>query len=54
MEVYEAELKQLGKEIEVLWFDAGHGVGNTEQSIGFTEQILTFLASALLQPSAVD
>ncbi|WP_395145565.1 prolyl oligopeptidase family serine peptidase [Armatimonas sp.] len=54
MEVYEAHLKELGKQIEVLWFDAGHGVGNTEQSIAFTEQILTFLASALLQPSPVD
>ena len=54
MEVYEAHLKELGKPIEVLWFDAGHGVGNTEQSIGFTEHILTFLTSALLQTSAVD
>lgn len=54
MEVYEVHLKELGKDIEVLWFDAGHGVGSTEQSIGFTERILTFLASALLQEQAVD
>ena len=46
MEVYEAELKAQGKQIEVLWFDAGHGVGNTDQAIGFMEQTLEFLASA--------
>lgn len=45
MEVYEAQLQALSKQIEVLWFDAGHGVGNTEQSIGFTEHILGFLRS---------
>jgi dipeptidyl aminopeptidase/acylaminoacyl peptidase len=46
MEVYEAELKALGKPIEVLWFDAGHGVGSTEQAIGFMEQTLAFLKAA--------
>ncbi len=46
MEVYEAHLKALGKEIEVLWFDAGHGVGNTEQAIGFMEHTLAFLKKA--------
>jgi dienelactone hydrolase len=47
MEVYEAHLKELGKDIEVLWFDAGHGVGNTEQAIGFMEHTLAFLKTAV-------
>ena len=47
LEVYEAQLKTLGKEIEVLWFDAGHGVGNTEQAIGFMEHTLAFLKKAV-------
>jgi dipeptidyl aminopeptidase/acylaminoacyl peptidase len=51
MELYEAQLKELGKEIEVLWFDAGHGVGNIEQAIGFTERTLDFLARALSSDS---
>ncbi|WP_309709015.1 prolyl oligopeptidase family serine peptidase [Armatimonas sp.] len=47
MEVYEAQLKELGKNIEVLWFDAGHGVGNTEQAIVYMERILAFLKTAV-------
>ncbi len=33
MQVYEEKLKQLGKQIEVHWFDAGHGSYQNEQNI---------------------
>lgn len=46
MEVYEAQLKALGKPIEVLWFDAGHGVGSTEQAIAYMERSLEFLTES--------
>ena len=48
MEQYEAKMKALGKEIEVEWFDAGHGRLPTEQMIGFQQRMLDF-ASHILQ-----
>jgi dipeptidyl aminopeptidase/acylaminoacyl peptidase len=33
MEMYEARLRALGKQIEVEWFDSGHGSLDTEQNI---------------------
>ena len=33
MEMYEARLRSLGKQIEVEWFDSGHGSLDTEQNI---------------------
>ena len=42
MEVYEAKMRELGKSIEVAWFDAGHGSGDREQVIGWYDKMLTF------------
>ncbi len=42
MEVYEAKMHELGKDIEVIWFDAGHGSGDREQVIGWYDRMLAF------------
>jgi dipeptidyl aminopeptidase/acylaminoacyl peptidase len=42
MRVYEARLKELGKPIEVHWFDAGHGSLETEEAIRQQEMMLRF------------
>ena len=42
MEVYEARMRELGKDIEVIWFDAGHGSGDREQVIGWQTRMLAF------------
>ena len=44
IEMYEQKLKQLGKQIEVHWFDAGHagGFAQTEQAILHHELMLRF------------
>ena len=42
MEVYEAKMRELGKDIEVVWFDAGHGSGDPKQIIGWYEKMLAF------------
>ncbi len=42
MEVYEQKMKSLGKDIEVIWFDAGHGTGATGEAIVHMEQMLAF------------
>jgi len=42
MEMYEARLRSLGKQIEVEWFDAGHGSMDTEQNIAHQELKLRF------------
>ena len=42
MRVYEARLKELGKSIEVHWFDAGHGSLDTEEQIDQQEKMLRF------------
>ena len=42
MEVYEAKMRDLRKDIEVLWFDAGHGSGDREQVIGWYDRMLAF------------
>ena len=42
MEVYEAKMRALGKDIEVIWFDAGHGSGDREQVIGWYDRMLAF------------
>lgn len=47
LEAYEAKMRELGKEIEVVWFDAGHGASSVDEAIGFTERALAFLGSAL-------
>lgn len=35
-------MKALGKDIEVYWFDAGHGSDSVEQNIEFQELMLLF------------
>jgi len=42
MEVYEAKMKRLGKDIEVVWFDAGHGTGAAEELIAWYDRMLGF------------
>lgn len=42
VEVYEANMRALGKPIEVIWYDAGHGSASTAQMIEFTEAMLQF------------
>jgi dipeptidyl aminopeptidase/acylaminoacyl peptidase len=40
--VYEAKMKELGKPVEVFWFDTGHGSNNVEESISHYEMMLKF------------
>jgi pimeloyl-ACP methyl ester carboxylesterase len=42
IEMYEAKMKSLGKDIEVHWFDAGHGSLSVEQNVHFQELMLRF------------
>ena len=42
MKVYEQKLKELGKSIEIRWFDAGHGSRDMEQQIEHQEWMLRF------------
>jgi dipeptidyl aminopeptidase/acylaminoacyl peptidase len=42
LRVYEERLRELGKPIEVEWFDAGHGSLDVEQQISFQQQMLDF------------
>jgi len=42
IEMYETKMKSLGKDIEVHWFDAGHGSLSVEQNIEFQELMLRF------------
>lgn len=42
MRMYEARMKELGKQIEVHWFDAGHGSYVVDQAIQHQELMLEF------------
>jgi pimeloyl-ACP methyl ester carboxylesterase len=42
IEMYENKMKSLGKDIEVYWFDAGHGSLSVKQNIEFQELMLRF------------
>jgi dienelactone hydrolase len=42
IEQYEAKMKSLGKDVQVHWFDAGHGSFSVEQNIEFQELMLRF------------
>jgi dipeptidyl aminopeptidase/acylaminoacyl peptidase len=42
MEQYEQKLRSLGRQIEVEWFEAGHGSYETEQQIRHAETMLRF------------
>ncbi|MDP8905186.1 MAG: prolyl oligopeptidase family serine peptidase [Chloroflexota bacterium] len=48
VELYEARLRELGKPIEVIWFDAGHAAyADVERLIGFQERMLEFAQRVL-------
>jgi dipeptidyl aminopeptidase/acylaminoacyl peptidase len=47
VELYEARMRELGKPIEVEWFDAGHGSLETEQAIRHHERMLRFAYQVL-------
>jgi dipeptidyl aminopeptidase/acylaminoacyl peptidase len=51
--VYEEKMKALGKEINVHWFDAGHGALVVEQTIEHHELMLEFVRS-VIESSNVD
>jgi dipeptidyl aminopeptidase/acylaminoacyl peptidase len=42
-EAYEEKMRELGKELETVWFDAGHGVWQDDLVIQHTEKTLEFL-----------
>lgn len=46
MEVYVAQMRALGKEITIEWYDAGHGVG-TQELIRFLERMLAWAQQRL-------
>lgn len=47
MRVYESKLKNLGKSIEVRWFDAGHGSLDIDEQIAHQEHMLRFAYQVL-------
>src|SRR5581483_9434335 len=47
VQVYEARMKELGKPIEVFWFDAGHGSLEVAQRIDHQERMLRFAYQVL-------
>jgi hypothetical protein len=53
MKVYEEKLLELGKDVAVQWFEAGHGSYATEQNIEHQESMLRF-AYRVLQQQAVS
>jgi dipeptidyl aminopeptidase/acylaminoacyl peptidase len=42
-EAYEEKMRELGKELETVWFDAGHGIWQDDLVIQHTEKTLEFL-----------
>ncbi len=52
MRVYERRLRELGKSIEVQWFDAGHGSLDTQEQIQHQELMLEFALRVLAGGSA--
>lgn len=54
VELYEARMRELGKPIEVIWFDAGHAAGaDIERIIGHIEAMLEFANRVLAERRAV-
>jgi len=47
MKLYEEKLRSLGKEIEVVWFEAGHGSRAQEQQVEQQERKLRFALEIL-------
>jgi dipeptidyl aminopeptidase/acylaminoacyl peptidase len=52
LRVYEERLRELGKPIEVEWFDAGHGTLDAEQQIRFQQQMLDFAGAIVDERTA--
>ena len=52
MEVYHEKMLELGKDIEIIWFDAGHGSYAIEQNIEHTERMLQFAQRVLNSASS--
>jgi dipeptidyl aminopeptidase/acylaminoacyl peptidase len=54
VELYEARMRELGKPIEVVWFDAGHAAGaDIERTIGHIGAMLKFAQQVLEEKRAV-
>jgi dipeptidyl aminopeptidase/acylaminoacyl peptidase len=51
IEQYESKLKNLGKQIDVHWYDAGHSVGDVALLIQHTEMMITFASHIARQKS---
>lgn len=52
VEIYEARLRELGKPIEVIWFDAGHAAADVERAIEHQAAILEFAERVLSERAA--
>jgi dipeptidyl aminopeptidase/acylaminoacyl peptidase len=52
VELYEAKLRELGKPIEVIWFDAGHAAADVERAIEHQAAILDFAERVLSERAA--
>jgi dipeptidyl aminopeptidase/acylaminoacyl peptidase len=49
MEVYLDEARRLGKNVEIDWFDAGHGHGAVDTRIGWQRRAMEFVERQLRQ-----
>ncbi len=47
LRVYEEKMRELGKEVDVIWFDAGHGSYAIEQTIEHQQERLLFASRVL-------
>jgi dipeptidyl aminopeptidase/acylaminoacyl peptidase len=57
VEIYEAKARELGKQVEVLWFDTGHAGSSADRELGIAHQeaIMRFAYEALgaaVQPAS--
>ncbi len=52
VELYEARLRELGKRIEVIWFDAGHAAADVERAIEHQSAMLEFADRVLSEQAA--
>jgi dipeptidyl aminopeptidase/acylaminoacyl peptidase len=54
VELYEARMRELGKPIEVIWFDAGHAAGaDVERTISHVRAMIDFAQKVLAERRAV-
>jgi dipeptidyl aminopeptidase/acylaminoacyl peptidase len=52
MEAYVEKARRLGKELEIDWFDAGHGHGGVETRIAWQRRAMEFVEQALAERSS--